>query len=140
MIKYILKCNKKHEFESWFSNSSEFENLKKKNLLECIYCKSQKIDKSIMSPRVLNSKRNDKLDLANKKELFKVKKELIKIREFVEKNFEFVGNKFAQEVKEIYYDKKIKKNIYGTATQKEKEDLLDEGIDLVTIPWVNKDN
>ena len=140
MIKYILKCNKNHEFESWFSNSNEFENLKKKNLLECIYCKSQKIEKSIMSPRVLNSKKNDKVNLINKKDLFKVKNELVKMRKFVEKNFEFVGNKFAQEVKEIYYDKKIKKNIYGTATSEEKEELLDEGIDLVTIPWVNKDN
>jgi|TARA_B110000211_G_C14053399_1_gene542212 hypothetical protein len=140
MIKYILKCNKNHEFESWFSNSNEFENLKKKNLLECIYCKSQKIEKSIMSPRVLNSKKNDKVNLVNKKDLFKVKNELVKMRKFVEKNFEFVGNKFAQEVKEIYYDKKIKKNIYGTATSEEKEELLDEGIDLVTIPWVNKDN
>ena len=31
MIKYILKCNKGHEFESWFSNSEEFEKLNKKN-------------------------------------------------------------------------------------------------------------
>ena len=55
MIKYILKCKNKHEFESWFSDSSEFEKLKKKDLLECIFCGSQKIEKSIMSPKVLNS-------------------------------------------------------------------------------------
>ena len=30
MIKYNLKCNNKHEFESWFSDSKEFEKLKKK--------------------------------------------------------------------------------------------------------------
>ena len=53
MIKYLLKCQNKHEFESWFSNSKEFEKLKKKNLIECIYCKSLKIDKSIMSPNVV---------------------------------------------------------------------------------------
>ena len=42
MIKYNLKCNNDHEFESWFSNSNEFEKLnKKKNLLECIYCSSK---------------------------------------------------------------------------------------------------
>ena len=55
MIKYILKCKNKHEFESWFSDSSEFEKLKKKDLLECIFCGSQNIEKSIMSPKVLNS-------------------------------------------------------------------------------------
>ena len=49
MIKYNLKCNNHHEFESWFADSKEFEKLKKRNLLECIYCNSRVIKKSIMS-------------------------------------------------------------------------------------------
>ena len=56
MIKYNLKCKNKHEFESWFSDSKEFDRLKNKNLIECIFCKSKKVDKSIMAPRVANSK------------------------------------------------------------------------------------
>ena len=43
MIKYNLKCHNEHEFESWFSNSEEFEKLNKKKLLECIYCSSKKL-------------------------------------------------------------------------------------------------
>ena len=42
MIKYNLKCHNNHEFESWFSDSKEFENLNKKKLLECIFCTSKK--------------------------------------------------------------------------------------------------
>ena len=49
MIKYILKCKNKHEFESWFSNSNEYEKLKKKNLIECIFCKSQQIEKDLLN-------------------------------------------------------------------------------------------
>ena len=60
MIKYNLKCNNKHEFESWFSNSEEYDKLNKKNLLECIYCSSKKISKSIMAPMVKGSKENDR--------------------------------------------------------------------------------
>ena len=45
MIKYNLKCNNNHEFESWFSDSLEFDKLKKRKLLECIYCSSKKIKK-----------------------------------------------------------------------------------------------
>ncbi len=30
MIKYNLNCHNNHEFESWFLDSKEFENLKKK--------------------------------------------------------------------------------------------------------------
>ena len=59
MIKYILKCEKNHEFESWFSDSNEFEKLRNKKLLECIYCSSKKIGKSIMSPMVSGSKKLD---------------------------------------------------------------------------------
>ncbi len=58
MIKYNLKCHNDHEFESWFSNSEEFDKLNKKNLLECIYCSSKKINKSIMSPMISNLKIN----------------------------------------------------------------------------------
>ena len=46
MIKYNLKCHNNHEFESWFSDSNEFEKLDKKKLLECIYCSSKKINKT----------------------------------------------------------------------------------------------
>ena len=137
MIKYILKCNNKHEFESWFSNSNEFEKLKSKNLIECIYCKSKQVDKSIMSPIVLNKDEKIKKDksLENFK---KVKKELFKIRKFVEKNFENVGKDFPQEVRNVYYNKRENKNIYGHTTQEEAEELKEEGIDIASIPWVDK--
>ena len=74
------------------------------------------------------------------KKLSNQKKELLKIREYVEKNFEFVGNKFSEKVREVYYDKKTKKSIYGTTTPEEREELAEEGIDLLSIPWVSKDN
>ena len=140
MIKYLLKCANKHEFESWFSDSSEFEKLKKKNLIECIYCQSKKIDKSIMSPNIVGKEKIIEKKF-NYKEFHKIKKDLLKIRKFVEKNFEFVGNNFSKEVREIYYDNKKNKNIYGTATSQERLELEDEGIDIANIPWVkNKEN
>ena len=63
MIKYILKCCKGHEFESWFSNSNEFDKLNKKNLLECIYCSSNNIKKSIMAPMISGSKKDKKMKM-----------------------------------------------------------------------------
>ena len=58
----------------------------------------------------------------------------------MKKNFEYVGKDFSKKIRDIYYDKKNKKAIYGTATPKEREELTDEGIDLISIPWVSKDN
>ena len=139
MIKYNLKCGIKHEFKIWFSDSKEFEKLNKKKLLECIFCNSKNIQKSIMSPRVLSSKKNS-ANKSKSRELKKIKKDLINLRKFVEKNFEFVGDKFAKKVRDVYYDKKSNKNIYGSTTEKEREELKEEGIDLVSIPWVERDN
>ena len=140
MIKYNLKCNNNHEFESWFLDSEEFEKLNKKNFLECIYCSSKRVSKSIMAPMISNRKeKNENFNVNNK--IFKdEKKQLLELRKFIEKNFEYVGNNFSKKVREIYYDKDNKKMIYGTSTLKERKELAEEGIDLLTIPWVEKDN
>ncbi len=137
MIKYNLKCKNKHEFESWFSDSKEFEKLRSKKLIECVFCKSNDVKKSIMSPRVV-SKIQKKQSNISVKEIKKMKRDLLKIRKFVEKNFENVGDYFPQEVRNIYYNKRKNKNIYGKATPKETEELKEEGIELASIPWVEK--
>ena len=140
MIKYNLKCHNNHEFESWFSDSNEFEKLDKKKLLECIYCSSKKISKSIMAPMVsvVKEKNNNIKNL--KRLLSQEKDKLLNLRNYIEKNFEYVGENFSRKVREIYYDKKNNKTIYGTTTKKEREELAEEGIDLLSIPWVDKDN
>ena len=140
MIKYILKCKNDHEFESWFSNSEEFEKLNNKNLLECIYCSSKKIEKSIMAPMITNSKINNENFQISKSEFAKEKNQLLKLRKYIEKNFDYVGKDFSKKVREVYYDKKSNKAIYGTTSPEEREELAEEGIDLLSIPWVDKDN
>ena len=140
MIKYNLKCNNDHEFESWFSDSREYEKLNKKTLLECIYCSSKKINKSIMAPTILNLKENNKqIEMINR-DFKDEKNKLLNLRKYIEKNFDYVGKNFSKKVREVYYDKKNKKAIYGTTTPIEREELAEEGIDLLSIPWVNKDN
>ena len=140
MIKYNLKCKNNHEFESWFSNSEEFDKLNKKDLLECIYCSSKKISKSIMSPRISNlNTKQEQVNLINR-DIKNEKDQLLRLRKYIEKNFDYVGKDFSKKVREVYYDKKSKKAIYGTATSKEREELAEEGIDLLSLPWINKDN
>ena len=140
MIKYNLKCKHKHEFESWFLDSKEFEKLKSKKMIECIFCKTKSIEKSIMAPSVLSQEQKQK-DQKSIKYVKKIQKDLLKIRNFVEKNFEYVGNDFPREVRNVYYDKRKNKNIYGKATLEETQELEEEGIELTTIPWIdNKKN
>ena len=79
-----------HEFESWFSDSREFEKLSQRK------CQSVYIvlpNKFVINyePYGLEQKNEKIFDDFNNK-LNKEKKELIKIRAFIEKNFEFAGN------------------------------------------------
>ena len=92
-----------------------------------------------MAPMVSGTNKDNDLMKENKF-LKNEKKKLIEIRKYIENNFENVGDNFSKKVREIYYDKKNNKTIYGTTTQKEREELSDEGIDLLSIPWVDKEN
>jgi len=140
MIKYNLKCKHKHEFESWFLDSKEFEKLKSKKMIECIFCKTKSIEKSIMAPSVLSQEQKQK-NQKSIKYIKKIQKDLLKMRNFVEKNFEYVGNNFPREVRNVYYDKRKNENIYGRATPEETQELEEEGIELTAIPWIdNKKN
>ena len=140
MIKYLLNCKIcKLEFESWFASSKEFDKLKKKNLLNCQQCNSQKIEKSLMRPNLVNSDfKNDKT-LNNIKN---VKKKLREYQKFIKDNFEYVGENFAYEARSIHYNKnKNKKNIYGKASIEDVKELKEEGIETSTIPWIeDKEN
>ena len=82
----------------------------------------------------------DKNDDFSGKDFLKEKNRLKEIRSFIEKNFEYVGKNFSKRVREIYYDKKSQKAIYGNTTPEEREELAEEGIDLLSVPWVSKDN
>ena len=113
MIKYNLKCENKHEFESWFSDSKEFENLKKKKLLECIFCASRKINKSIMSPMISVTKKLPKnFSLEKNKEFEAQKKQLLNIRNFIEKNFEYVGKNFSKKRSPLYKNNNKRKQTF----------------------------
>tara|TARA_Y100000389_G_C17140877_1_gene354877 strand:- start:317 stop:598 length:282 start_codon:yes stop_codon:yes gene_type:complete len=93
-----------------------------------------------MAPTVLNTReRNDKIKVTDD-DLKNEKNKLFELRKFVENNFENVGKNFSRKVREVYYDKKSKKTIYGTTTLEERKELEEEGIDLLSIPWVDKDN
>ena len=93
-----------------------------------------------MAPMITNSKNNEEQIKIISKNLKIEKNKLLQLRKYIEKNFDYVGKDFSKKVREVYYDKKSKKAIYGTTTPQEREELAEEGIDLLSIPWVNKDN
>ena len=83
MIKYKLLCKECDlKFDSWFASSNEYERLKKKKLLNCHNCNSVKVEKTIMSPRLISHKlkTNEKINL---EKYNKVKKTIKEYQRFI---------------------------------------------------------
>ena len=143
MIKYKLVCkNCRNFFDSWFASSKEYENLKKLKHVNCNNCNSFNVEKTLMSPNVLNSKKEKSKTTKNEK-YAEVKNKLKEYQKFIKNNFEYVGENFAYEARSIHYNNKKRKikGIYGNATTEEVKELKEEGIDTEIMPWVNeKDN
>ena len=141
MIKYKLVCkNCGNFFDSWFASSKEYERLKKLKHINCDNCYSLKVEKTLMTPSIFNSKKEKPVIYKNKK-YTKIKNTIKEYQKFIKNNFEYVGEDFAYKARSIHYNNKKKsKGIYGNATTKEVKELKEEGIDTEVIPWVNKND
>src|SRR5205085_4260122 len=60
MIRYSLRCEQSHSFESWFQSSSAYETQVKRKLVTCPVCGSARIEKAIMAPRIVRKKGRDR--------------------------------------------------------------------------------
>ena len=143
MIKYNLYCKScKKSFDSWFASSKEYEKLKKLKHINCYNCNYLNIDKSLMSPSILN-KKNNKYEKIKNKKFTEIKNKIKNNKKFIKNNFKYVGDNFAYEARSIHYKtkKKSEKGIYGNATLQDLKELKEEGIETETITWINeKDN
>ena len=119
MIKYKLICKDcETTFDNWFSSSKEYEKLKKKKFLNCHFCNSLNVGKSLMSPSVNTSKNNLK-DIDTFSEKYKeIKKTIYEYQEFIKKNFEYVGENFAYEARSLHYKNKKKPKVFMALQQK----------------------
>ena len=97
MIKYNLTCKKCNNlFDSWFPSSKEYEKLKSLKHINCPNCKSLTIEKSLMSPNVLNSKK-EKSEIVRNEKYVQVKNKIKEYQKFIKNNLEYVGENFAYE-------------------------------------------
>src|SRR6056300_1287229 len=139
MIKFDLKCDNDHIFEASFDDTGSFKKQRKKKLIDCPYCGSSAVFKSVMAPNIssksnsfIKQKRNQEKVFANYNQQIK------KLKDELEKNYNYVGKNFPEEARKIHYREKEEKPIYGEATEKESKDLIEEGIPLIRLPFEKK--
>jgi hypothetical protein len=150
MIRYRLKCEKRHEFEAWFSNSTAFDKQARRGLVSCPKCGTSKVEKALMTPGIakgLKRKRTRKAPapqpdpqhthrLAAHGELMGAMR---KLRAEIESKSEYVGPRFPEEARKIHYEEAPQRGIYGEASHEEAKALSEEGIDFFPLPLLPED-
>ena len=62
--------------------------------------------------------------------------QLRELQRKIKTEYRDVGTAFAAEARKIHYGESAPENIYGQSSDKEREALADEGIDVVAMPWL----
>jgi hypothetical protein len=156
MIRYNLRCERGHAFESWFQSSSAYESQEKRKLVNCPACGSAKVERAIMAPRIVSNKSRDRavpapvpatatevtaptstpLMMAQERELRVKLKEL---RDHIVKNADNVGERFPNEARKMHYGDIEHRPIYGEASPDEARSLIDEGVEVSPLPVLPDD-
>jgi hypothetical protein len=56
------------------------------------------------------------------------------LRKYVIEHADYVGPNFAEEARKIHYGETPERHIYGEATHKEAQELIEEGVDVSPLP------
>jgi len=156
MIRYSLRCERNHSFDSWFQSSSAYDSQVKRKLVTCPACGSAKIEKAIMAPQIVSKKGRDiaapapepappaevsapastPLLMAQERELRAKLKEL---RDHIVKNADNVGERFPNEARKMHYGDIEHRPIYGEASPDEARALVEEGVEVSPLPVLPED-
>jgi hypothetical protein len=156
MIRYSLRCERGHAFESWFQSSAAYDSQEKRKLVSCPSCGSVKVERAIMAPQIVSKKGREvappapaatvpaemaatestPLLMAQERELRAKLKEL---RDHIVKNADNVGERFPNEARKMHYGDIEHRPIYGEASPDEARALIDEGVEVSPLPVLPDD-
>jgi hypothetical protein len=154
MIRYNLRCDRGHAFESWFQSSQAYETQEKRRLVNCPSCGSAKVERAIMAPQIVSKKSRDRaapapaaateattpastpLMMAQEREL---RAKLRELRDHIVKNADNVGERFPNEARKMHYGDIEHRPIYGEASPEEARSLIDEGVEVSPLPVLPDD-
>jgi len=118
MIKFNLKCEHGHEFDSWFGSNADYDKLHRRGLVSCVVCGSSAVNKAVMAPRVAQDALS--VDLREKPLV------------------DNVGKEFPDEARKIHYGEAPERPIIGEAKLEEARELIEEGVPVVPVGWKPK--
>ena len=159
MIKYKLKCKSEYcadekEFDGWFQNIDAYEKQKHQGMIHCPICGGDRVVKLLTAPNLKKNKNKNGEDINNNiktslaenssvianDNMKNISTILRTLKKEIQKNSTYVGNEFVSKVRSMKEGKIIEKPIHGHGTNKEIQELRDDGIDVVNVPWISDDH
>jgi len=133
MIRYSLRCEAGHRFDSWFGSSDDFDRLKAADLIGCAVCGSVHVEKDLMAPAVATAAAATPPDLSAPAS--PAEQALAELRRRIEANCDDVGRDFAREARAIHEGRTPARSIIGEARVAEARALIEDGIPIAPLPW-----
>lgn len=125
MIVFDLQCQDSGTvFEAWFRSGADYDEQSADGLVQCPICRSTRIAKAPMAPRVPAKSRELAAPLA----------QLAAIQAAVLKDSEWVGDRFAEEARAMHLGETDPRPVHGNATAAEAKSLIDEGVPVAPLP------
>ena len=131
-----LQCSHGHRFEGWFASADDFESQLSRRLVECPICGATEVSRMPSAPRLnLSGAGEAPAAPAAAADMNEMQARAMRaLREVLEKT-ENVGERFAEEARRIHYDEAPARNIRGVTTPEDAKSLVEEGIDVMPLPF-----
>ncbi|MGL5115905.1 MAG: DUF1178 family protein [Beijerinckiaceae bacterium] len=137
MIKYALRCDSGHEFESWFNSAASYDEQLRRGFVECPFCGTVKVGKQIMAPALRSTMTREEapgtMTLPSEPDA-KLRAMIRELHAHVRANSEDVGTRFAEEARAIHDGDAEERSIRGQATREEAKALQEDGIGVLPLP------
>ena len=126
MIRFTLRCDQGHSFDSWFRSSDAFDGLAAQGHVACADCGSTAVEKAVMAPMVSTS---GEIDVPKREAALKA------LREKVEASSDYVGEAFAREARAMHLGDTPHRPIWGEAKPAEARSLIEDGVPVLPLPF-----
>ncbi|PYF11089.1 hypothetical protein C8J30_103185 [Rhodobacter viridis] len=143
MIRYTLKCDKEHSFDSWFASAAAFDALLAKGMVSCTICGSPTVEKALMAPAVRPARKAAAVEPAKPETPLGtpqtgIEEAFAAMRQAVEANSDYVGVNFVSQARAMHEGTVPERAIHGEARLDEAKALLDDGIPVMPLPFLPK--
>ena len=144
MIIFDLACKHEHRFEGWFQSQSNYDSQLERALISCPQCGVTEIRRvpsavHLVKPTVVTQVAAKEPSVAAQPSMRTAIQQLVSI---IVANSEDVGKNFTQEARKIHYmdADTPQRSIRGEASSDEFELLREEGIEVLRLPTLKKED